>query len=79
MVRVRRPARCVRSPAQRATGRGRAARDELRQIADFSAADEIEKLGNLKAKGVIPDQEYATLRARLTSWEAQAYGSSCGY
>jgi hypothetical protein len=53
--------------AERAEARSRMARDELRQIVGFSVADEIEKLGNLKAKGAISEQEYATLRARLTS------------
>ncbi len=56
-----------RSMAERTEARARAARDELRQVVGFSAADEIEKLGNLKAKGAISEQEYATLRARLTS------------
>jgi hypothetical protein len=55
------------SIAERAEARARAARDEVRQIVGFSAADELEKLGNLKSKGAISEQEYAILRARLTS------------
>ncbi len=53
--------------AERDQARARVARDELRQVVGFSAADEIEKLGNLRAKGIISEQEYATLRARLMS------------
>ncbi len=41
------------------------ARDELRQIVGFSAADEIAKLDRLKSTGSISDQEYARLRAKL--------------
>jgi hypothetical protein len=41
------------------------AHDELRQIAGFSAADEIEKLNRLKSAGSISEQEYARLRAKL--------------
>ncbi|MBN9509379.1 MAG: PLDc N-terminal domain-containing protein [Alphaproteobacteria bacterium] len=53
--------------AERAESRARAARDELRQIAGFSVADEIEKLDSLKARGKLSEQEYATLRGRLTA------------
>ena len=55
------------SMAERAEARTSAARDELRQIVGFSVADEIEKLGNLKTKGEISEQEHARLRARLTA------------
>ena len=41
------------------------ARANLRKVVGFSAADEIEKLGRLKAAGTISDQEYARLRAQL--------------
>jgi len=37
----------------------------LRQVAGFSAADEIEKLNRLKSAGSISEQEYARLKARL--------------
>jgi hypothetical protein len=50
--------------AERNQARAQQARDELRQVAGFSAADEIEKLDRLKAAGSISEQEYARLRAR---------------
>jgi hypothetical protein len=41
------------------------ARDELRRVVGFSAADEIQKLDALKKAGSISDAEFARLRARL--------------
>jgi hypothetical protein len=41
------------------------ARDELRRVVGFSAADEIQKLDGLKKAGSISDAEFARLRARL--------------
>ena len=41
------------------------ARDELRRVVGFSAADEIEKLDRLKKAGSITDAEFARLRAKL--------------
>jgi uncharacterized membrane protein len=41
------------------------ARDELRHVVGFSAADEIEKLERLKKAGSITDAEFTRLRARL--------------
>jgi len=41
------------------------ARDELRRVVGFSAADEIEKLDRLKKAGSITDTEFARLRAKL--------------
>jgi hypothetical protein len=41
------------------------ARDELRRVVGFSAADEIEKLDRLKKAGSISDAEFTRLRARL--------------
>jgi hypothetical protein len=41
------------------------AREELRSIVGFSAADEIEKLTRLKQAGSISDAEFTRLRARL--------------
>jgi hypothetical protein len=41
------------------------ARDELRRVVGFSAADEIEKLDRLKKAGSISEAEFARLRARL--------------
>jgi hypothetical protein len=54
-----------RGMAERNQARAQEARDELRQIAGFSAADEVEKLDRLKSSGSISEQEYARLRARL--------------
>ena len=56
-----------RGMAERNQARAREARDELRQVVGFSAADEIEKLDRLKSAGSISEQEYARLRARLVS------------
>jgi len=41
------------------------ARDELRQVVGFSAADEIEKLERLKNSNTISNDEYQRLRARI--------------
>jgi ABC-type transport system involved in multi-copper enzyme maturation permease subunit len=41
------------------------AQEELRRIAGFSAADEIEKLNKLKAAGTITPDEYTRMRAKL--------------
>ncbi|HTM38177.1 MAG TPA: PLDc N-terminal domain-containing protein [Terriglobales bacterium] len=41
------------------------ARNELRNVAGFSLADEIEKLDRLKVSGSITDEEFTRLRARL--------------
>jgi hypothetical protein len=41
------------------------ARDELRRVVGFSAADEIEKLDRLKKAGSISEAEFTRLRARL--------------
>jgi hypothetical protein len=41
------------------------AREELRRIVGFSAADEIEKLDRLKKAGSISDAEFTRLRAKL--------------
>ena len=43
------------------------AREELRRVVGFSAADEIEKLDRLKKSGSITDQEFARLRAKLVA------------
>jgi hypothetical protein len=53
-----------RGMAERQSQRVQQARDELRQVVGYSAADEIEKLERLKNSGTISDQEYARLRAR---------------
>lgn len=41
------------------------ARDELRRVVGFSAADEIEKLDRLKNAGSISNDEFTRLRAKL--------------
>ena len=41
------------------------AREELRRVVGYSAADEIEKLDRLKKAGSISDAEFARLRAKL--------------
>jgi Phospholipase_D-nuclease N-terminal len=51
--------------AERNEAQAEQARDKLRQVVGFSAADEIEKLNRLKAAGTISDQEYGRLRTRL--------------
>lgn len=50
--------------AERQSQRAQQAREELRQVVGFSAADEIEKLERLKNAGTISDEEYARLRTR---------------
>jgi hypothetical protein len=54
-----------RGIAQRNAQRADEARDELRRVAGFSSADEIEKLDKLKKAGSISDAEFTRLRARL--------------
>ena len=54
-----------RGMADRNVQRAQEARDELRRVVGFSAADEIEKLDRLKKAGSISDAEFARLRARL--------------
>ena len=51
--------------AERNEARARQARDELRQMVGYSAADELEKLDRLKSNGAISEQEYGRLRARI--------------
>ena len=53
--------------AERNRAHARMARDEIRQIAGFSAADEIAKLDRLKSQKSISEEEYTRLRARLIS------------
>ena len=54
-----------RGVAERSNQQVQRARDELRQVVGFSAADEIEKLTKLKASGSITSEEFARLRAKL--------------
>ncbi len=54
-----------RGMAERNSQQVQQARDELRRVVGFSAADEIEKLDQLKKSGSITGDEYARLRAKL--------------
>jgi Phospholipase_D-nuclease N-terminal len=54
-----------RGMAERNSQQVQQARDELRRVVGFSAADEIEKLDQLKKSGSITGEEYARLRTRL--------------
>ena len=54
-----------RGMAERSVQQAQHARDELRRVVGFSAADEIEKLDRLKKAGSISDAEFARLRTRL--------------
>jgi Phospholipase_D-nuclease N-terminal len=56
-----------RGMAERSSQRAQQAREELRHIVGFSAADEIEKLERLKSAGTISNEEYARLRAKLVT------------
>jgi uncharacterized membrane protein len=51
--------------AERKLAQASKAREEMRNFVGFSAADELRKLDELKAKGSITDAEYQKLRARL--------------
>jgi len=54
-----------RGMTERGLQQAQRARDELRQVVGFSAADEIKKLDELKKSGAISDAEFARLRAKL--------------
>jgi hypothetical protein len=54
-----------RGMAERNMQRAQQAREELRHVVGFSAADEIEKLERLKNAGTISAEEYTRLRARV--------------
>jgi predicted membrane channel-forming protein YqfA (hemolysin III family) len=51
--------------AERNTQHAQQARDELRRVVGFSAADEIQKLDGLKRSGSISEDEFRNLRAKL--------------
>lgn len=53
------------SMSQRRNAQAMEARDELRRVVGYSAADEITKLDRLKSAGSITEQEYSRLRARI--------------
>jgi hypothetical protein len=54
-----------RGMAERNNQQAQQARDELRKVVGYSAADEIEKLDRLKKAGTITDAEFSRLRAKL--------------
>jgi hypothetical protein len=54
-----------RGMAERNAQQAQRAREELRHVVGFSAADEIEKLDRLKKSGSISAEEYARLRTQL--------------
>lgn len=51
--------------AKRNQAQAEAARDQLRSIVGFSAADELAKLDKMKADGSITAAEHTAMRARL--------------
>jgi len=51
--------------AERNLQQAQQARDEIRRVVGFSAADEIEKLNQLKKSGSITSEEFTRLRAKL--------------
>jgi hypothetical protein len=53
------------SMTERNIQRAQEAREELRRVVGFSAADEIEKLDRLKKAGSISDAEFTRLRTQL--------------
>ena len=50
--------------AEAAAAQDKAARQYIQQVTTTSTADELTKLADLKAKGVIDDAEYASLKAK---------------
>ena len=53
-----------RGMAERRNQQAQQTREELRQVVDFSVADELEKLERLKNSSAISNEEYTRLRAR---------------
>ena len=54
-----------RGMAERNSQQAQQARDELRRVVGFSAADEIAKLDQLKKSGAISAEEFTRLRAKV--------------
>ena len=50
--------------AEAAVAQDQAARQYIQQVTATSTADELSKLADLKAQGVIDDAEYASLKAK---------------
>ena len=55
----------ARGMAERSSQQAQQARDELRHVVGYSAADEITKLDQLKKSGSITDDEFRRLRTNL--------------
>ena len=55
----------ARGMTERNVRQAQEAREELRRVVGFSAADEIEKLDRLKKAGSISEAEFARLRTKL--------------
>jgi Phospholipase_D-nuclease N-terminal len=55
----------ARGMPERSSQQAQQAREELRRVVGFSAADEIEKLDRLKKAGSITDAEFMRLRAKF--------------
>jgi hypothetical protein len=53
--------------AERNVQQAQQAREELRRVVGYSAADEIAKLDQLKKSGSISEAEFARLRAKLVA------------
>lgn len=51
--------------AERNQAQTKAAQDHLRHVVGFSVADELDKLGRLKAAGSLTEAEYSRMRAKL--------------
>jgi len=56
-----------RGMAERNAQQAQQAREELRRVVGYSAADEIAKLDQLKKSGSISEAEFARLRAKLVA------------
>jgi len=56
-----------RGMAERNVQQAQQAREELRRVVGYSAADEIAKLDQLKKSGSISEAEFARLRAKLVA------------
>ena len=56
-----------RGMTERNAQQAQEAREELRRVVGFSAADEIEKLDRLKKAGSISETEFVRLRAKLSA------------
>jgi hypothetical protein len=55
----------ARGMTERSSQQAQQTREQLRQVAGFSVADEIERLDRLKKSGSITDQEFTRLRTKL--------------